>query len=194
MKRLSDSTRSYTIAISGAGETGHCGIDALDQAKTLGREIVQHGAVLVIGTTTGFPLWAAMGAEEAGGTIIGFSPAATLYEHESVYRLSPGHVTVPIYTGFGHTGRDLLMVRSSDAVIFGCGRISTVNEFTIAYKEDKVIGVLQGDWNTDKLLKDIVTHSNDEKRTIIFDSDPRRLVEQVVKKIKEKELQNKKPL
>lgn len=185
MKRTQDTT--YTIAISGAGETGHCGVDVLEQAKKLGKEVAQHNAVLVTGTTTGFPLWAAMGAEEAGGTVLGFSPAASRDEHEQTYRLPLEHITVPIFTGFGHTGRDLLMVRSSDAVIFGCGRISSVNEFTIAYKENKVIGVLQGDWGTDKLLQDIVQQAHDEKRDIIFDTDPRRLVEQVIKKIKEQQ-------
>lgn len=51
------------ICISGASETGHCGLDALDKAKVLGREIANHGAMLLNGATTGFPLWAAMGAK-----------------------------------------------------------------------------------------------------------------------------------
>jgi uncharacterized protein (TIGR00725 family) len=192
MKREKQSQQAITIAISGAGETGHCGIDALEQAKQLGVQIAQHGAVLATGATTGFPMWTAMGAEEAGGTIIGFSPAASRHEHEHVYRLALDHISVPIYTGFGHTGRDLLMVRSADAIIFGCGRISSVNEFTIAYKEEKVIGVLQGSWNTDKLLREIVEEAHDEKRDIIFDTDPRRLVEQVVRRVKEQQVENNK--
>ena len=65
------------LAISGAAETGHCGIDAYDKGIALGREIATRGAVLINGATTGFPLWAAMGAKEVGGISIGFSPAAT---------------------------------------------------------------------------------------------------------------------
>lgn len=175
-----------TIAISGAGETGHCGVDALDSAKALGKEIAQHGAMLVTGATTGFPMWAAMGAIEAGGTVIGFSPAVSADEHVNVYRQPLDYISVPVFTGFGYTGRDLLMVRSSDAVVFGCGRISAINEFTIAFKENKPIGILQGGWMTDKLLKEIIDQSHDEARTIIFDKDPRRLIEQLVKAVKEK--------
>ena len=181
-----------SIAISGAGETGHCGVDALDQAKALGKEIAQHGAVTITGATTGFPMWAGMGAMEAGGSVLGFSPAVSADEHMNVYRQPLEHITVPIFTGFGYSGRDLLMIRSCDAVVFGCGRISSVNEFTIAYKEDKPIGILQGDWMTDKLLKQIVEQSHDEERTIIFDKDPRRLVEQLIKAVKERRQKQKK--
>jgi len=181
-----------TIAISGAGETGHCGVDALDVAKELGKQTAQHGVTLITGATTGFPMWAAMGALEAGGTVIGFSPAVSADEHVNVYRQPLEYISVPVFTGFGYTGRDLLMVRSSDAVVFGCGRISVVNEFAIAYKENKPIGILQGGWMTDKLLKEIIDQSHDEARTIIFDKDPRRLVEQLVKAIKEKRAQKTK--
>jgi len=175
-----------SIAISGAGETGHCGVDALELAKALGKEIAQHGAVTITGATTGFPMWAGMGAMEAGGAVLGFSPAVSSEEHEKVYRQPLEHVTVPIFTGFGYSGRDLLMVRSCDAIVFGCGRISSINEFTIAYKENKPIGVLQGGWMTDKLLKQIVEQSHDEARIIFFDKDPRKLVEQLIKAVKEK--------
>ncbi len=175
-----------SIAISGAGETGHCGVDALESAKSLGTEIAKHGLVTITGATTGFPMWAGMGAMEAGGAVLGFSPAVSAEEHTNVYRQPLEHITVPIFTGFGYSGRDLLMVRSCDAIVFGCGRISSINEFTIAYKEDKPIGVLQGDWMTDKLLQQIVDQSFDEKRTIIFDKDPRKLVEQLIKAVKEK--------
>jgi hypothetical protein len=92
---------------------------------------------------------------------------------------------MPIYTGFGYMGRDLLMVRSSDAIIFGCGKIDTIHEFTVAYEEGKVIGVLQGDWNTDDLLKKIADEAHKKNKTIIFDKDPKRLVEQVLKKVKQ---------
>jgi len=111
------------ICVSGAAETGHCGIDALDKAKELGREIARQGAVLVTGATTGFPLWAAMGAKEAGGISVGLSPAASEREHVEVYKLPLDYLDLVIYTGFGYPGRDLLLTRSSDAVI--CGSMSS---------------------------------------------------------------------
>ena len=41
-------------------------------------------------------------------------------------------------------GRNVVNVRTSDIVIVVCGGIGTLNEFTIAYDEGKVIGVLEG--------------------------------------------------
>jgi uncharacterized protein (TIGR00725 family) len=178
------------VVISGAADTGHCTIDALEQAKALGMEIARHHGILMTGVVTGFPLWSAKGASEAGGTIIGFSPAANEHEHTKVYRLPVDYVDVPIYTGFGYMGRDLLMVRSADAVIFGCGRVGTIHEFTVAYEEQKVIGILQGDWKTDKILKDIAAEDAKKDKVLIFDTDPRRLVDQVMKRVKEKRMED----
>src|SRR3970282_2318710 len=111
------------LGVSGAAETGHCGLDALDKAKDLGREIVKQGGILLTGATTGFPLWAAMGAKEAGGISVGLSPAANQKEHKDVYRLPLDYMDLIIYTGFGYSGRDLLLTRSCDAMFIGCGRI-----------------------------------------------------------------------
>src|SRR3989344_3467981 len=113
------------IGVSGAAETGHCGVDALEKAKELGREIARQGMVLVTGATTGFPLWVAMGAKEVGGISIGFSPAASEKEHVEDYKIPPAYMDLIMYTGFGYSGRDLLMTRAVDAVICGCGRVGT---------------------------------------------------------------------
>ena len=74
-------TYKYKICVSGAAETGHCGPEAFNIAEELGKEIVRHDAVLVDGATTGFPYWAAKGAKEEGGIVVGLSPAATEKEH-----------------------------------------------------------------------------------------------------------------
>jgi uncharacterized protein (TIGR00725 family) len=171
------------ICVSGAAETGHCGMDALDQAKELGREIVRNGAVLVTGATTGFPMWAAIGTKEEGGISIGLSPASTEREHVEAYRLPLDYMDVIIYTGFGYSGRNLLLTRSSDAVIVGCGRIGTINEFTIAYEDHKPIGVLEGSWETDELFRTILEKGHRQDTNVIFDSDPKRLVEKVIQAV-----------
>lgn len=172
------------ICVSGAAETGHCGIDALEKAKELGREIVRQGAVLVTGATTGFPLWAAMGAKEIGGLSIGFSPAANEKEHVEVYKLPLDYMDLIIYTGFGYPGRDLLLTRSCDAVICGCGRIGTIHEFTIAFEDSKVIGIYEGDWDMDEELKEIVEKSHRPNAKIISGDEPKKLVEDVISLVK----------
>lgn len=168
------------ICVSGAAETGHCGIDALDKAKELGREIARQGAVLVTGATTGFPLWVAMGAKEQGGISIGFSPAASEKEHVEVYKLPLDYMDLIIYTGFGYPGRDLLLTRSSDAVICGCGRVGTIHEFTVAFEDGKPIGIFEGPWEMGKELEEIIAKGNRPNAKIVNGTDAKKLVEDVI--------------
>ncbi len=172
--------RQLKICVSGAADTGHCGVDALDRAKELGREIVRQGAILITGATTGFPLWAAMGAKEAGGVSIGFSPAGSEREHVEVYKLPIDYLDLIIYTGFGYPGRDLLLTKSADAVICGCGRIGTIHEFTVAFEDDKPIGILEGSWDMDETIRTILERGHRPNDKISFNSDPKQLVADVI--------------
>jgi uncharacterized protein (TIGR00725 family) len=168
------------ICVSGAAETGHCGIGALDQAKELGREIARQGAVLVTGATTGFPFWAAMGAKEEGGISVGISPAASEREHVEVYKLPLDYMDLIIYTGFGYPGRDLLLTRSADAVICGCGRIGTIHEFAVAFEDKKPIGIFEGPWEMGGELKEIIEKGHRVNTKIATGSDPKKLLEDVI--------------
>ncbi len=172
------------LCVSGAAETGHCGVDAYDKGIALGKEIARAGAILVEGATTGFPLWSAMGAKEAGGFVIGFSPASTEKEHIETYNLPVEYHDLIVYTGFGYPGRDLILTRSADAIFFGCGRIGTIHEFTIAFEDKKPIGILEADWETDELIKDIVEKGHRANDRIVFDNDPKALVERVIALVK----------
>ena len=176
------------ICVSGAAETGHCGIDALEKAKELGREIVRQGGVLVTGATTGFPLWAAMGAKEEGGMSIGFSPAASEKEHVEVYKLPLDYLDLIIYTGFGYPGRDLLLTRSCDAVVLGCGRIGTIHEFTVAFEDNKPIGIFEGPWDMDKQLEDIIEKGHRPNAKIVTGPEPKGLVEKLIILVKKEKV------
>lgn len=168
------------ICVSGAADTGHCGIGALEKAKELGREIARQGAVLVTGATTGFPFWSAMGAKEMGGISVGFSPASSEKEHVEVYKLPLDYMDLIIYTGFGYPGRDLLLTRSSDAVICGCGRIGTIHEFTVAFEDGKSIGIFEGPWDMDEELREILEKSHRPNTRITFNDNPKNLVRDVI--------------
>ncbi len=169
------------ICISGAAETGHCGIDAYEKGIELGRQVAKHNAITINGATTGFPLWAVMGAKEAGGYTIGFSPAGSEKEHIEKFNLPVEYLDLIIYTGFGYPGRDLMLTRSSDAVLFGCGRIGTIHEFTIAFEDQKPIGILESaGWETDEELRNIIELGHRPNNRIVFDSDPKALVERVI--------------
>ncbi len=168
------------LCVSGAAETGHCGIDAYDKGVELGRQIAKHNAIVVTGATTGFPLWSAMGAKEAGGFSLGFSPASNEKEHVDSYNLPVEYMDVIVYTGFGYPGRDLILTRASDAVFFGCGRIGTIHEFTIAFEDKKPIGILEAGWETDEVLKEIIENGHRPNDRIVFDTDPKALVERII--------------
>lgn len=178
----------YKICVSGAAETGHCSPNALELTKEVGRQIVQHNAVLVTGATTGAPFWAAIGAKEAGGFIIGVSPASSEHEHVKKYKLPLDYHDIIIYTGFGYSGRNLLLTRSSDAVIVTCGRMGTLNEFTIAFEDDKPIGVLTGTGGMADELEDILKKARRGMGKVVFDPDPKRLVEKVMEIIKKEKI------
>ena len=174
------SHQQIKICISGAAETGHCGLNALDKAKELGREIARQGAVLVTGATTGFPLWVAMGFKEIGGFSVGISPAVSEKEHVEVYKLPLDYMDLIIYTGFGYAGRDILLTRCSDAIICGCGRIGTIHEFTIAFEDGKPIGIFEGPWEMGNELKEILEKSHRPNEKIAKGEDPKKIVADVI--------------
>ena len=178
MKETPHTHLKIKICVSGAAETGHCSADALEKAKELGSEIARIGAILVNGATTGFPYWAAIGAKEANGFTIGISPASSEREHIETFNLPVDYMDMIVYTGFGYAGRNLLLTRSSDAVIVGCGRIGTLNEFTVAFEDGKPIGVLTGTGVTTDQIQEIVKISNRAKDNpnIVFESDPKKLL------------------
>lgn len=179
------------ICVSGAAETGHCGLGALDKAKELGKEIARQGAVLVNGATTGFPFWAAMGAKEEGGICVGISPAASEEEHVNVYKLPLDYMDLIIYTGFGYPGRDLLMTRATDAVVCGCGRIGTIHEFTVAFEDKKPIGVFEGPWKMDEELKEIIENAHRFNPKVVSSADPKKLLEEILALVRKDKLEYK---
>jgi len=83
------------------------------------------------------------------------------------------------------------LVRSSDAIVIGCGRIGTFNEFAVAFEDHRPIGILEGSWNTDEILRDMIASAHRPNPRIIFDADPKAIVERLVEMVqKEREQTN----
>jgi uncharacterized protein (TIGR00725 family) len=181
--RLSDGYGVVKICVSGSAATDSVGLAIFEEAKEVGREIARHGGIITSGATTGFPFHATMGAKDECGFSIGFSPASTEQEHLETYKLPLEYMDVVVYTGFGYSGRDLLLVRSSDAVIIGPGRIGTLNEFSVAFEDRRPIGVLEGSWQTDEFLRQVIDAANRPNPNIIFDSDPKAIVERLIEMV-----------
>lgn len=106
-------------------------------AEAVGRGIAERGGVLVCGGLSGVMAAAARGARAAGGETIGILPG------EDPGAANPD-VTVPIPTGLGE-GRNLLVVRASDALIAVGGGAGTLSEIGFALKLGKPL-VLLGSW------------------------------------------------
>jgi hypothetical protein len=75
-------------------------------------------------------------------------------------------------------GRNVVLVRSCEIVIFIAGSIGSFNEFTIAHDEGKVIGSLTGTGGAADEIKRIAeTFRKRTKARIVYDDDPARLIE-----------------
>ncbi|MEK7203847.1 MAG: LOG family protein [Patescibacteria group bacterium] len=190
----------YKFAVSGAADTGMCEIDAPTKAEEVGREVVRQGGILVTGATNGIPDFAAKGAKDEGGVVIGMSPAASYQHHVKTYKLPTDYYDTIIFTGFDYSGRNLLLTKSADAVIIICGGFGTLNEFTIAFEDNKPIGVLTGTGGTAEEIAGLLTEIEDPHRhgagKVIFNENPKELISELVKLIEkdQKELKISPPI
>lgn len=173
----------YKIAVSGAAEIGHCAGDVLMKAERFGRAAAEAGVVLLTGATSGIPFWAAKGAKIAGGFVVGVSPAISEKAHVKTYRLPVDYHDVIVFSGFGYSGRNLLLTRAADAVVVICGRIGTLNEFTIAFEDDKPIGVLENTGGTADDIREIIARSHRGPGKIVYSGDSDKLLAMVIKLI-----------
>ena len=183
---IKNAYRTPKIGVSSTADGSFLKQEAYQLAKDLGKEIVDQGAMIVTGASSGFPYWAAQGAKQAGGLSVGYSPAISPKEHTDIYRLPLDYMDLVTFTGFGYPGRDLIFTRSCDAIIIGPGRIGTIHEFAIAYEDGKPLGILQSDgWETDELLKIIIEKSHRQNPYIVFEKDPKVLVRTMLDMIRQ---------
>jgi len=171
----------YKICVSGAAQTGHCSKNAHLLAKEIGKEIIRQNGVLITGATTGIPYWAAIGAKEERGMSVGISPASSEKDHKERYKLPTDHFDLIIYSGSGYSTRNLWLMKSSDAVIFICGRMGTLNEFTVCFEDRQLIGVLEGTGGTVSMIKQIIKTAHKGRGKVLYGKDPKRLVSRLIK-------------
>ena len=114
------------------------------KAERLAQVIAKQDVVLFTGATTGIVYVVGKTAHDAGSFHIGISPASNEHEHVEHYKLPVDACDSIVYTGFGLKGRNVVLVRSCDIVLFVAGAMGSLNEFTIAHDEGKIIGCLAG--------------------------------------------------
>jgi uncharacterized protein (TIGR00725 family) len=120
------------------------GAELGEKLAELATALAAHEAVLFTGATTGLIHQVGKAARAAGVFHVGISPASSQAEHVSRFQLPTDACDVLVYTGCGLKGRNVVLVRSCDIVLFVAGSMGSLNEFTIAHDEGKVIGCLSG--------------------------------------------------
>jgi len=128
------------IAVVGGGE---CSPDVYERARLLGRLLAEQGHVVICGGLGGVMEAVCCGAREAGGTAVGILPG----EKESANRC----VSIVIATGMGHA-RNVIVVKSSDAVVAFPGEHGTLSEIAMALKIGKPV-ISLGGWKLPGLLE-----------------------------------------
>lgn len=163
--------------------------DVCEKAEALGRAIAARDAILLTGATTGLVYVTGKAARDAGATHVGISPAHNAEEHVERYALPLDACDAVIYTGFGLKGRNVVLVRSCDVVVFISGSIGSLNEFTIAYDEGKVIGCLTGTGGVADEIDNLLGKFSKQSGARVFqDSDPNSLLQACQAAIREKGL------
>lgn len=173
----------YQICVSGAASG--ITVQASHQlAYDLGRAIAKAGKTLTTGATIGLPWYAAQGAFEVKdreGASIGFSPASTFREHVSVYKLPTVEFDYINFTGMAYVGRNIHLVRSSDAIITVGGRMGSLHELATALESRKIVGILLGSGGLADFVPTLLRNVEaPDAKSIIYDTDPIRLVEKVI--------------
>ena len=147
----------------------------------LGEEIARIGCVTITGACPGLPYESAKGASQSGGLVVGISPALSRSEHIRKYRSPVKYHDLLIYTGSGLMGREVVNIRSSDMIVIVGGRSGTLGEFSIAYDEGKLIGILEGTGGITAEIGNIIRIIR--KRTgakIFYDRNPGTLIKNLV--------------
>jgi uncharacterized protein (TIGR00725 family) len=119
------------VAVVGSGD---CSAEEERLAEEVGRHLGARGALVVTGGLGGVMAAASRGAQAAGGTTLGLLPG------ERGEAANPW-VSVAVPTGLGE-GRNLLVVRSADALVAVGGEYGTLSEIALALKLGKpVVGL-----------------------------------------------------
>ncbi|MEO0291285.1 MAG: TIGR00725 family protein [candidate division WOR-3 bacterium] len=107
----------------------NCTKEIYEIAYEVGKNIAKSGNILICGGLSGVMEAACRGAYEAGGLTIGILPGDSKEE-------SNKWVKIPIITGMG-MARNVIIVKSSDAVIAIDGEYGTLMELAICSKLNK---------------------------------------------------------
>jgi uncharacterized protein (TIGR00725 family) len=154
------------------------GSTLVEKAERLARAIAARDVILFTGATTGIVYVTGKTAHDAGSFHVGISPASNKVEHVELYKLPLDACDAIVYTGFGLKGRNVVLVRSCDIVLFVAGAMGSLNEFTIAHDERKIIGCLTGTGGVADDSEQLIQKFGKRSTARIFhNEDPEQLID-----------------
>jgi uncharacterized protein (TIGR00725 family) len=148
--------RERYIAVVGAS----AGTPAeLALGEAVGRGLAEAGAVLVCGGMGGVMEAAAGGCLKAGGKTVGILPG------DSRLDANP-YLTIAVATGLGES-RNVVVVRTSDAVIAVHGEFGTLSEIALALKMGKpVVGLGTWELSKDGVPVEMIVRANSPEEAV----------------------------
>lgn len=150
----------------------YCTAKAYSLAYEVGREIANHGAILITGGLGGVMEAASKGAHEVGGLVVSIVP-----QDEKSWANKYSDVVIP--TGIG-LSRDFITAYSADAVIIVGGGVGTIIEACVAYLKSKLIVAIKGSGGAADKLADTYLDER-ELVKVIGAGGPKEAVERVMR-------------
>ena len=161
--------RPMIIAVIGGGNPPP---RAMELAEEVGRELAEHGAIVVCGGMRGVMEAVCRGAKSVGGTTIGILPG-----NEPV--TANDFIDIPIMTGMGYA-RNVIVVKTGRAAIAIDGAYGTLSEighalgdgipvigletWQLPHRDDLPLRVVHADSPKDAVVKAIaVAHERDAR-------------------------------
>ena len=159
---------------------------SINKARSLWKWIATLDCITITWACPGLPNEATLWAKWAGGYVIWISPAFSEKEHVETYKSPLTWYDLVLYTWKWLMERDITNIRFSDAIILIWWWIWTLNEFTIAYDEWKVIGILEWTWwISDNINRILEICDKKVKHKVITSNDPKILIKKVIFWLKE---------
>lgn len=192
--KFTNKKTKYKIGIFGSA-SGKIETNSVEKAKKLGISLSKYQINIITGACSGLPYLAAHEAASKGSSVLGYSPKLGLSGQRdftpkddlSIYKKL---IFVPQDFEFAANDqackkyRNVISTANCDAGVIISGRWGTMNEFTNLYDMGKVIGVITGTGGiADELLPLCKKISKKNKAIVLFDSQPEKLIEKIIKEL-----------
>jgi len=165
-------------------------------ARETGQLLAQANHIVLTGACRGVTYQVAVGAHEADGMVIGYSPAINMEVHTgrnqdptdafSKIVFLPDTYEYQANLQACYKYRNIRTAMACDAAIIINGRMGTMNEFTLAYDFGKTIAVLEGSGGIADRIRNLLMglKTANPDAPVIFSHDPPELVNALTLRLK----------